>query len=739
MRGGNLFRSISGPLRGFGALRRWPSARSIRKTPTILQMECAECGAASLAMVLAYHGLWIPLEQIRFACGVSRDGTKASNMLMAARQFGLAAKGFRKELETLEDLPMPCVIHWNFNHFVVLEGLNDKRAYINDPAVGRRAVDLAEFNLSFTGVVLAMQPGPDFRRAGRKPALFPILARELAHSKPAVMLLLAVSMALVVPGIVIPAFSKVFVDDILVRNLRDWFAPLLIGMAVTAAGRALVTALQQSLLLRLQAKLSVSMVSRFLWRLMSLPTEFFTQRHAGDLVSRIAANEQVARLLSGGLASNALNLVSLLFFAAAMAVFDLLLAAICVGLALLNVVAMKLISRRLGDLNRSLAVERGKLYGSTISMVRTIETLKASGLEHDAFARWAGFQAKLLNLNQRVGVYSAVLNIFPAFFAALSTAAILGVGGARVIEGALTIGSLVALQSLAISFAAPINALVQLAAGFQEVKADLARLEDVLNYPIEIETTMPLAAEPIPPKLSGRVELREVQFGYSPLDPPLIKGLSLTLAPGMRIALVGRSGSGKSTAGRLICGLIKPWSGEILYDGRPLRDLPPEVFANSVAYVDQDIFLFEGTVRDNLTLWDTSVPEANVSQALKDALIHDEVAARLGNYDCDVSEGGTNFSGGQRQRIEIARALAGNPTILVLDEATAALDPYTEGRIDDNLRRRGCACIVIAHRLSTIRDCDEIILLENGEVAERGTHDELLAMAGAYAQLVAQE
>ncbi len=739
MPGGNLFRSISGPLRGFGALRRWPSARSIHKTPTVLQMECVECGAASLAMVLAYHGLWIPLEQIRVACGVSRDGTKASNMLMAARRFGLAAKGFRKELETLEDLPMPCVIHWNFNHFVVLEGLNDKRAYINDPAVGRRAVDLAEFNLSFTGVVLAMQPGPDFRRAGRKPAVFLILARELAHSKPAVMLLLAVSMALVVPGIVIPAFSKVFVDDILVRNLRDWFAPLLIGMAVTAAGRALVTALQQSLLLRLQVKLSVSMVSRFLWRLMSLPTEFFTQRHAGDLVSRIAANEQVARLLSGGLATNALNLVSLLFFAAAMAVFDFLLAAICVGLALLNVVALQLISRRLGDLNRSLAVERGKLYGSTISMVRTIETLKASGLEQDAFARWAGFQAKLLNLNQRVGVYSAVLNIFPAFFAALSTAAILGVGGARVIHGALTIGSLVALQSLAISFAAPINALVQLASGFQEVKADLARLEDVLNYPVEIETTMPLAAEPIPPKLSGRVELREVQFGYSRLDPPLIKGLSLTLAPGMRIALVGRSGSGKSTAGRLICGLIKPWSGEILYDGRPLRDLPPEVFANSVAYVDQDIFLFEGTVRDNLTLWDTSVPEANVSQALKDALIHDEVAARLGNYDCDVSEGGTNFSGGQRQRIEIARALAGNPTILVLDEATAALDPYTEGRIDDNLRRRGCACIVIAHRLSTIRDCDEIILLENGEVAERGTHDELLAMAGAYAQLVAQE
>jgi ABC-type bacteriocin/lantibiotic exporter with double-glycine peptidase domain len=243
----------------------------------------------------------------------------------------------------------------------------------------------------------------------------------------------------------------------------------------------------------------------------------------------------------------------------------------------------------------------------------------------------------------------------------------------------------------------------------------------------------------VPPKLAGRIDLQDISFGYSPLEPPLIDGLSLTLEPGARIALVGGSGSGKSTVGRLICGLIKPWSGAVRYDGLPLADIPPEVFANSVAYVDQDIFLFEGTVRDNLTLWDPSVPETDISHALKDASIHEEVAARLGNYDCHVGEAGTNFSGGQRQRIEIARALVGNPSILVLDEATAALDPYTEQQIDDNLRRRGCSCIIIAHRLSTIRDCDEIILLENGKVVERGTHDELLAKAGAYARLVAQE
>ncbi len=713
--------------------------RRARKTPTILQMECVECGAASLAMVLAHYGLWIPLENVRLACGVSRDGTKASNILKAARSYGFVGKGFRKEPETLPEVPMPCIIFWNFNHFVVLEGIDRRGARINDPAVGRRFIDHEEFNRSFTGVVLALQPGPDFRPRGRKPAVLPILARELARLKPAVALLVAISIALAVPAVVIPAFSKIFVDDILVRGQHDWFAPLIVAMAVAAVGMALVTAMQQSLLLRMQVKLSVSLVGRLLNRLLSLPMEFFTQRHAGDLASRVSANEQVARLLSGGLATNALNVVSLVFFAAAMAAFDPMLAALCVGLSLMNVVALRLVSGRLADLNRGLAVERGKLYGHTVSIVRTVETLKASGLEHDAFARWAGFQAKVLNLSQRVGAYATILNVFPPFFMALVTAAILGVGGARVIGGELTIGSLVALQALAIGFAAPIAALVQFATGFQEVKADLARVEDVLNYPTGVEARPAWPAAATRAKLTGRIELRDIVFGYSRLEAPLIKGLSLTLAPGMRVALVGRSGSGKSTVGRLICGLTEPWSGEILFDGEPLNAIPPAVVAHSIAYVDQDIFLFEGTVRENLTLWDSSAPEGDLTAALKDALIHDEVTGRQGGYDARVAEGGTNFSGGQRQRIEIARALVTNPTVLVLDEATAALDPYTEARIDDNLRRRGCACIVIAHRLSTIRDCDEIILLENGEVVERGAHDELIAMAGAYARLVGGE
>jgi NHLM bacteriocin system ABC transporter peptidase/ATP-binding protein len=712
---------------------------TIRKTPTILQMEALECGAACLAMVLAFYGLWIPLEQLRVACGVSRDGSKAANVLKAARHFGLVAKGFRKEPATLHELPMPSIIHWNFNHFVVLEGLDRGRAYINDPAVGRRQIDVAEFDAAFTGVVLAMVPAAEFKKAGSKPKASRILLRELSGSKQAVALLIAISLALVVPGIAIPAFSKVFVDDILIQHANRWLIPLLIGMAVAAIARAIVTACQQSLLLRLETKLTVTMVGRFLWHVLALPMEFFTQRHAGDIANRIALNEQIARLLSEGLATHALNLVSLVFFAAVMVLYDPLLAAIGVGMSLMNVLAVKLIAQRRQDLSASLTLEHGKLLGSTIGAIRTIETIKASGLEDDSFAYWAGIQAKALNAEQDLGFYSAMLEMFPTLFSGLTMAAILGVGGLRVIEGALTLGGLVAFQSLMASFSGPITSLVQLAGSVQTINGGLARLEDVYNYPVNSSFRPQRPPGDMPPKLFGRLELKGVQFGYSAMEPPLIDGLSLALEPGMRIALVGRSGSGKSTVGRLVCGLCTPWAGEVRFDGWLLSDIPEQIFANSVAYVDQDIFLFEGTLRENLALWDASVSDIDISQALKDASIHDDVATRPGNYDCYVSEGGTNFSGGQRQRIEIARALVGNPSLIVFDEATGALDPVVEKEIDDNLRRRGCACIIIAHRLSTIRDCDEIIVLEQGKVAERGRHEELLGMRGAYARLISQE
>jgi NHLM bacteriocin system ABC transporter peptidase/ATP-binding protein len=732
--------SRASPKASRGSLRRpgW-GARRITRTPVILQMEAVECGAAALAILLAHHGAWVPLEELRIACGVSRDGSKASNILRAARRYGLTAKGYSVEPSALGQLPMPCILHWNFNHFVVLEGIDGKRAYLNDPASGRYRIDMEELDRAFTGVVLAFERGETFKRIGSKPQGARILLRELRESKTAVTLLVLLSIALVLPNVVAAGFSKIFVDDILIQHMRSWLAPLLIGMALTAVLRAALTIMRQSLLTRLQAKLAVVMTSRFLWRVLALPLEFFTQRHAGDIANRVEANERIARLLSSGIAANALSLISVLLFAAAMAVYDIPLAVLCVLISLLNVLLLRVVARRRQDLSYRLSLEQGKLLSATVSVVRTIETVKASGLEDDAFGQWSGFQAKTLNAEQQLGASAVFLDLIPTLLSGLTVATILGVGGWRVIQGSLTLGSLVAFQSLAMSFSEPFANLVNYFGGLQTIKGSLERLEDVYKYPLSPQTGGDIAIGEFPPKLAGRVELRHISFGYSALETPLLPDFSLVIPAGSRVALVGVSGSGKSTLGKLICGLYKPWSGEILFDGRRLADIPSQVFANSVSYVDQDIFLFEGSARDNLTLWDSTIGQKELIAAAQDALVHQDLATRPGNYDCHVNESGTNFSGGQRQRIEIARALVGNPSVLVLDEATAALDPITEKAIDDNLRRRGCTCIIIAHRLSTIRDCDEIIMIERGRIVEQGTHEVLVDRKGPYAKLVASE
>ncbi|MBW4578388.1 MAG: NHLP family bacteriocin export ABC transporter peptidase/permease/ATPase subunit [Tildeniella nuda ZEHNDER 1965/U140] len=757
-----LIKTLDAQLQQWLVQRRQGRSRRVR-TPTVLQMEAVECGAAALGILLSYYGRIVPLAELRQACGVSRDGSTAANLIKAAKRYGLVAKGFKKGLEALQNLRCPYVVFWNFNHFLVVEGWGHDRVYLNDPATGPRSITFQEFDEAYTGVVLVMEPGADFRKGGRKPSLMRSLRDRLQGSVEAVVYCLLAGLLLVIPGLAVPVFTQIFVDNILVEGHQDWLRPLLLGMLMTVILKGFLSWLQLRHLRRLKIKLAVKMSSHFLWHILRLPVSFYAQRYAGEIANRTSLNDKVADVLSGQLAVTAIDVVMMVFYALVMLQYDKVLTAIGMVFAGMNLVALQWVSRQRVDANIRLGMENGKVAGVAISGLQSIETLKSSALESDFFSRWSGYYTKVLNSQQELGIQNQVLSVLPTLLSQLAAVLLLVVGGFRVMDGNLSIGMLVAFQSLMQSFLEPVKRLVNLGSTLQEFEGDLSRLEDVLsnaidpqlqetdNRNLEKETTASFAPTPTryPSdrnhihaanfRLQGAIELRNITFGYTPINPALIEDFNLTIQPGQRIALVGGSGSGKSTVVKLITGLYQPWSGEIYLDGQPLAQIPRRVLTHSLALIEQDLLLFAGTVRENLTLWDSTVRDRNLIHACKDAVIHDVVLSLPGGYDAELIEGGVNLSGGQRQRLEIARALVHNPSILVMDEATSALDSETEKMINRNLRRRGCTCIIVAHRLSTIRDCDEIIVFDQGQVVERGTHDALYQTDGVYAQLIQSE
>lgn len=718
------------------------------KTPTLLQMEAVECGAASLGIMLSYYGLIVPLPELRSNCGVSRDGSKASNVLKAGRNYGMQAKGFKKDLTQLKEIKPPYIVFWNFNHFLVVEGFVEERVCLNDPATGPRSVTIQEFDEAYTGVVLIMEPGPEFKKGGRKPSIINALLTRLQNSYKELLFCILAGFFLVIPQLALAALSQVFVDDILMQNRTDWLKPLLLGMGVIVALQAALTLLQLRKLRYLHLKLSIGMTGQFLWHILRLPVGFYAQRFAGEISNRVSLNNKVAEVLSGQLARTAIDSVMLVFYGTVMLAYDWVLTLIGLIAVAINVIVLRWVARRRIDTNIRLTQDYGKIAGVEIGALQSMETIKSAALESDFFSRWAGYYAKATNAEQELSKTDRVVGLLPPLLSALTSMMLLVVGGLRVIDGHLTIGMLVAFQALMVKFQGPVNTLVGLGNKIQELEGDLNRLDDVLSNPInpglKAETeneNLPTqyAAPSIPYRLQGYVELRNITFGYSRVEDPLIQNFSCTLKPGQRVAFIGGSGSGKSTLSKLVTGLYQPWEGEILFDGIPRPNIPRPVLSNSLAMVEQEIFLFGGTVRDNLTLWDETISNTQTMKACQDAAILDVVMAIPGGLDGKLLEGAANLSGGQRQRLEIARALVNDPAILVMDEATSALDTETEKIIDRNIRRRGCTCIIVAHRLSTIRDCDEIIVLERGKVVQRGTHEEMKNTEGYYARLIQAE
>ena len=718
-----------------------PVRRGRAKVPVVMQMETLECGAASLAMVMAYYGKWVPLEQVRLDCGVSRDGSNAKNVLVAARSYGFEAQGFRCEVGALKkDMSYPCIIHWNFNHFVVLDGFKGDWAYLNDPARGEVKVSMEEFDRSFTGICLQITPGPDFQPGGKPKSTIAFARKRLVGAGAAVAFVMLSSVIGYLFGIINPIFSRFFMDRLLTGENRELLMPFIGLMSVMAVAQVIVAWIQAIYELKISGKMALVGSSTFMWKVLRMPLEFFTQRMAGDILQRQGTNASIAATLVNTFAPLLLNTIMMFFYLIVMLRYSVMLTMVGIVTIILNLLMSQIISAKRVNITRVQMRDSGKLVAATVSGIQMVETIKASGAENGYFQKWSGYQASVNAQSVKYAKLNQYLGLIPALLTTLADAAVLILGVWLSMQGSFTLGKVMLFQGFLSSFMAPATTLISAGQMIQEMRTEMERVEDVMEYPTDSAfAELPLDEDADYSKLTGQIDIKDVSFGYSRLGKPLIQNFSMSMKPGSRVAFVGTSGCGKSTLSKLISGLYQPWSGEILFDGKPISEIDRSVFTGSVAVVDQDIVLFEDTIANNIKMWDESIEDFEMILAARDAQIYDDIMAREGGFYSRLTEGGKDLSGGQRQRIEIARVLAQDPSVIIMDEATSALDAKTEYELVKAVKDRGITCIVIAHRLSTIRDCDEIIVLDKGVVVERGTHEELYAKGGFYTELISSD
>ncbi|MBR2869142.1 MAG: NHLP family bacteriocin export ABC transporter peptidase/permease/ATPase subunit [Clostridia bacterium] len=718
-----------------------PLNSGVAKVPVVMQMEALECGAASLAMILAYYGKWIPLEQVRADCGVSRDGSNAKNVLRAARSYGLEAKGYRFEPDQLKkNGRFPCIIHWNFNHFVVLDGFKGNKAVLNDPAKGTYSVTMEAFDKSFTGICLMFEPSENFEPGGKPDSVYDFAKKRLKGAGVAVAFTIISTVIASLTGIINPAFTRVFMDRLLTGKNPEWFLPFILGLAALTVIQLTVSLIQAIYSARINAKIAAVGNTTFMWKVLHLPMDFFSQRMAGDIQTRKSSNASVSNTLISTVAPLAIDAFMMIFYFVVMIRYNAVLTMIGLVAIVIDVFVSRIISKKRINSTRVLSRDSGKLASTSVAGIEMIETIKAGGAENGFFEKWSGYQASVNSQTVKFSKVDNVLGLIPQIVSVLTNTAVLTVGVFLTFNGEFTVGMIMAFQGMLSSFISPASNLITAGQTMQEMRTEMERIEDVMRYPDDIACENGVFDEnEVYSKLTGAVEIKNLSFGYSKLGDPLIRDFNLTLKPGSRVAFVGTSGCGKSTLSKLISGLYQPWEGEILFDGKPITQIDKSVFRGSLAVVDQDVILFEDTIANNIKMWDSSIEDFEMILAARDAHLHEDIMQRDGGYNYKLTEGGKDFSGGQRQRMEIARVLAQDPTIIILDEATSALDAKTEYEVVESIKDRGITCIVVAHRLSTIRDCDEIIVLDNGVVVERGTHDDLYALNGFYTKLVTND